>query len=57
VGAILTWVGKSMACPMATRLTPALGRRGFRLKRAVEAAGGIDTLRALTAIIKRDVRL
>jgi hypothetical protein len=42
---------------MATRLTPALGRRGFRLKRAVEAAGGIDKLKGLTVKIKEGVVL
>jgi len=46
-----------MAYPMATRPTVALGWCGMRLKRAVEAAGGIDTLRTLTAKIKGGVGL
>jgi len=46
-----------MACPIATRLTPALGWCGFRLKRAVEAPDGIDKLKVLTVKIKEGVVL
>lgn len=35
------------AYPIATKLTSALGLRGFRLNLAVEAAGGLPELRAL----------
>lgn len=40
------------AKPMATKLTAALGLRGFRLNLAVEAAGGFDELLALLPKIK-----
>jgi len=40
------------AKPMATKLTAALGLRGFRLNLAVEAAGGYEELLALLPKIK-----
>ena len=40
------------AKPMATKLTAALGLRGFRLNLAVEAASGFDELLALLPKIK-----
>jgi hypothetical protein len=40
------------AKPLATKLTAALGLRGFRLNLAVEAAGGFDELLALLPKIK-----
>lgn len=42
----------SMAYPIATRLTAALGLRGFRLNLAVEAAGDVDKLKELAPKIK-----
>ena len=45
----------SMAYPIATRLTAALGLRGFRLNLAVEAAGDIDKLKELAPRIKEAV--
>ena len=42
----------SMAYPIATRLTAALGLRGFRLNLAVEAAGDLDKLKELAPRIK-----
>lgn len=42
----------SRAYPIATRLTAALGLRGFRLNLAVEAAGDIDKLKELAPKIK-----
>ena len=42
----------NMAYPIATRLTAALGLRGFRLNLAVEAAGDIDKLKELAPKIK-----
>ena len=42
----------SMAYPIATRLTAALGLRGFRLNLAVEAAGDLDKLKELAPKIK-----
>ena len=41
-----------MAYPIATRLTAALGLRGFRLNLAVEAAGDLDKLKELAPKIK-----
>ncbi len=43
------------AKPIATRLTAALGLRGFRLNLAVEAAGGYEELLALLPKIKEAV--
>lgn len=40
------------AKPIATKLTAALGLRGFRLNLAVESAGGFDELLALLPKIK-----
>lgn len=40
------------AKPLATKLTAALGLRGFRLNLAVEAAGGFEELLALLPKIK-----
>ncbi len=45
----------SRAYPIATRLTAALGLRGFRLNLAVEAAGDIDKLKELAPKIKEAV--
>lgn len=45
----------SMAYPIATRLTAALGLRGFRLNLAVEAAGDLDKLKDLAPRIKEAV--
>ena len=45
----------SMAYPIATRLTAALGLRGFRLNLAVEAAGDFDKLKELAPRIKEAV--
>lgn len=42
----------SMAYPIATRLTAALGLRGFRLNLAVEAAGDLEKLKELAPRIK-----
>ena len=42
----------SMAYPIATRLTAALGLRGFRLNLAVEAAGDLDKLKELAPKIR-----
>ena len=44
-----------MAYPIATRLTAALGFRGFRLNLAVEAAGDLDKLKELAPRIKEAV--
>lgn len=43
------------AYPIATRLTSALGLRGFRLNLAVEGATGLDELRALSPRIREAV--
>jgi hypothetical protein len=43
------------AYPIATRLTAALGLRGFRLNLAVEAAGDVMKLQALAPKIKEAV--
>ena len=45
----------SRAYPIATRLTAALGLRGFRLNLAVEAAGSLAKLRELAPKIKEAV--
>ena len=45
----------SMAYPIATRLTAALGLRGFRLNLAVEAAGDFDKLKELAPRIREAV--
>lgn len=45
----------SKAYPIATRLTSALGLRGFRLNLAVEAAGNLDKLKELAPKIKEAV--
>jgi hypothetical protein len=45
----------SKAYPIATRLTAALGLRGFRLNLAVEAAGDLEKLRELAPKIKEAV--
>ena len=45
----------SRAYPIATRLTAALGLRGFRLNLAVEAAGDIDKLKELAPKIREAV--
>lgn len=42
----------SMAYPIATRLTAALGLRGFRLNLAVEAAGDLSKLKELAPKIR-----
>ena len=42
----------STAYPIATRLTAALGLRGFRLNLAVEAAGNLEKLKELAPRIK-----
>ena len=42
----------SKAYPIATRLTAALGLRGFRLNLAVEAAGDLEKLRELAPRIR-----
>jgi hypothetical protein len=42
----------SMAYPIATRLTAALGLRGFRLNLAVEAAGDLGKLKELAPKIR-----
>ena len=42
----------SMAYPIATRLTAALGLRGFRLNLAVEAAGDLNKLKELAPKIR-----
>lgn len=45
----------SNAYPIATRLTAALGLRGFRLNLAVEAAGDLDKLKELAPKIREAV--
>ena len=45
----------SKAYPIATRLTAALGLRGFRLNLAVEAAGDLDKLKELAPRIREAV--
>ncbi len=45
----------AMAYPIATRLTAALGLRGFRLNLAVEAAGDLDKLKELAPKIREAV--
>ena len=45
----------SMAYPIASRLTAALGLRGFRLNLAVEAAGDLEKLKELAPRIKEAV--
>ena len=45
----------SKAYPITTRLTAALGLRGFRLNLAVEAAGDLDKLKELAVRIKEAV--
>ena len=45
----------SMAYPIATRLTAALGLRGFRLNLAVEAASDLEKLKELAPRIKEAV--
>lgn len=45
----------SMAYPIATRLTAALGLRGFRLNLAVEAAGNLEKLKELAPRIREAV--
>ena len=45
----------SKAYPVATRLTAALGLRGFRLNLAVEAAGDLDKLKELAPKIREAV--
>lgn len=45
----------SMAYPIATRLTAALGLRGFRLNLAVEAATDLEKLKELAPKIKEAV--
>ena len=45
----------STAYPIATRLTAALGLRGFRLNLAVEAAGNLEKLKELAPRIKEAV--
>jgi len=45
----------SRAYPIATRLTAALGLRGFRLNLAVEAAGNLAELKELAPKIKEAV--
>ena len=45
----------SMAYPIATRLTAALGLRGFRLNLAVEAAGDLDKLKELAPRIREAI--
>jgi hypothetical protein len=45
----------SKAYPIATRLTAALGLRGFRLNLAVEAAGDLDKLKELAPKIREAV--
>ncbi|MDO9402480.1 MAG: hypothetical protein Q7T87_00450 [Polaromonas sp.] len=45
----------SRAYPIATRLTAALGLRGFRLNLAVEAAGDLEKLRELAPKIREAV--
>jgi len=45
----------SEAYPIATRLTAALGLRGFRLNLAVEAAGNYEALRDLAPKIREAV--
>ena len=44
-----------MAYPIATRLTAALGLRGFRLNLAVESAGDLDKLKELAPRIREAV--
>lgn len=44
-----------MAYPIATRVTAALGLRGFRLHLAVEAAGDLVTLKELAPRIMEAV--
>jgi hypothetical protein len=43
------------AYPLAAQLTSSLGLRGFRLNLAVEAAGNLEQLRALTPKIREAV--
>ena len=45
----------TMAYPVATRLTAALGLRGFLLNLAVEAAGDLDKLKELAPRIRQAV--
>lgn len=45
----------SKAYPIATRLTAALGLRGFRLNLAVEAASDVDKLKELAPRIREAV--
>ena len=45
----------SKAYPIATRLTAALGLRGFRLNLAVEGAGNLDKLKELAPKIREAV--
>ena len=45
----------SKAYPIATRLTAGLGRRGFRLNLAVEAAADLDKLKELAPKIREAV--
>ena len=45
----------SKAYPIATRLTAALGLRGFRLNLAVEASGDLDKLKLLAPKIREAV--
>ena len=45
----------SKAYPIATRMTAALGLRGFRLNLAVEAAGDLDKLKELAPKIREAV--
>ena len=45
----------SKAYPIATRLTAALGLRGFRLNLAVEASGDLDKLKVLAPKIREAV--
>ena len=48
----LSQANYSTAYPIATRLTAALGLRGFRLNLAVEAAGDLEKLKELAPRIK-----
>ena len=49
---VLSQSNYSTAYPIATRLTAALGLRGFRLNLAVEAAGDLEKLKELAPRIK-----
>lgn len=51
----LSQANYSTAYPIATRLTAALGLRGFRLNLAVEAAGDLEKLKELAPRIKEAV--